>query len=110
MKGRGRAAEQRGVSTAVAAERLDVTRRGWNIVAEARAILGDDYAGVWFDNDSGRFKIGRVTGTPVARAEKVAAAADVSEDADVVEVRSTWDDLVAAQAGIDRDVAAADRQ
>jgi hypothetical protein len=93
-------AKELGVSSAKAYENLAVQSRGAGLVDAVMSTLGRGYAGFWFDDDSGRFKIGVAPSTDAAEAAKLVAERDLTGDTDFVPVKSTWDDLKSAQQGL----------
>jgi streptogrisin C len=67
--------------------------RATHLTDAATKHLGADFAGVWFDNDSGRVKIGVAQGASSASARAAAADEGVDADTTLVPVKSTWKDL-----------------
>jgi hypothetical protein len=86
----------------VAASHLAVQAKGAGMVAELRNALGSDFAGVWFDNKTGRFHIGIVNDNDRPAVTNVLAARDLVNDTDLDAVKYTWDELAAAETGVTR--------
>lgn len=81
--------------------RLELQDRAGGIEDDVEALLGDQYAGVWFDHaDRGRLKIGitRAAAPRTAELRTLAERYQVEGDFDSVEVRFTLNDLLRAQA------------
>lgn len=85
------------VSYAEAFRRLSVQRLGFDLVDALQTRLGGQFAGIWFDNDSGRFKIATTRSTNETAARAVAVERGLSADADLIPVESTWAELQASQ-------------
>jgi hypothetical protein len=62
--------------------------------------LGSQYAGLWFDNCAGRFKIGLLPGVSTSQVQAYLVARGIAEYTDFVPVRSSYTELLAAQAGL----------
>jgi len=88
-------AKDYGLTNAKAAQEIATQDRGVTIVSDLQAALGDDFAGVWFDEPSGHFKVGAIDAAAGAKAAAVAKRLGV--DADLVPVKSTWEDLLDAE-------------
>jgi streptogrisin C len=86
-----------GISKTQALANVDVQGRAGDIVGVAEKTLGDGYAGVWFDNATGKFRVGVAPSTDRDAAKRALEAADVAGDADLVPVDSTWAQLEAAR-------------
>jgi hypothetical protein len=99
------------VSKGVAEERLEAQTKAAeaDIVGELEQGLGEDFAGVWFDHETGKFVVPMATaGKSRAEGEgrKAAAARELSAmslagDYRTRAVQSSWSELEAAQAQID---------
>lgn len=92
------------VSEAIAEEHLDTQARGTeaDVVGGLEGRLDDAYAGLWFDNVSGEFVVPLAPGVSsgVVAAELDAAELNQSEFR-TPRVRSSWEELEAAQNQID---------
>ena len=92
-------ADERGISVADAAQRLDWQRAAGQLVDEAEAGLGERFGGVWVDpGDGDRVKLGVTAADGATRANAKRALARVGLDgsADVVEVEHSQRELEAA--------------
>lgn len=89
--------KEAGVSEAEAKRRLAVQARAGDIVRVLRAELAEDFAGVWIDRASGRFKVGLAPTTSKSAAASVLRQRGIENDADLVQVRSRWQELEAAK-------------
>lgn len=90
------------VSRAQALRDLDVqTAAGRNIVTELLEATGDRFAGVWFDNTTGRFQVNVLTGDARARdaaaIDDVFAEHDIAGAVDLVPAEHTVEELKAQQ-------------
>ncbi len=88
------------VDAATATAHLELQARGRPMVDAVRTAQGDDYAGVWFDNQEGRFKVGMVPGADPAPVQAILAADDLTDETDLVPVDNTWSQLQAAESGL----------
>jgi len=95
-------AEEMGVTDDEAWRHLTVQRQGGDAVGQAERRLGDGYAGVWFDNERGRFEIGVAPSTDRAAARAWIDSRKLGSSADLVPVESTWDELEAAKAELEK--------
>jgi hypothetical protein len=93
----GQVAEKYGISLAKARANLAVQDRAGDIVGRLQDVLGDDYAGVWFDPAGGRFTAGAVDARAASAAAAAFQAAGVGEGARTERVAATWSQLEAAQ-------------
>jgi streptogrisin C len=85
------------VSRQTAEESLEAQEDGAGIVEALESLQGEDYAGVWFDNESGEFVVPVVPGTDTASISTSLAASDLATDFRTKPVSSSWDELEAAQ-------------
>ena len=89
-------AKKHGVDLKEAERRLTIQDRAAGIEDEITKVLGDQYAGVWYDDaDNGKLKIG-VTAAAERRAEdlrRIAERRGVIADTDFVTVRYTQAEL-----------------
>ncbi|HWM64719.1 MAG TPA: trypsin-like serine protease [Solirubrobacterales bacterium] len=90
-----------GVSAEVAEERLETQQRGTTMVAELKLALGDDYAGVWFDNEKSEFVVPLLPGADRATVASKLAGRGLGEDYRLASAESSWEELEAAQTRID---------
>ncbi len=99
------------VTTAVAQERLTLEERAGNIASDLGSALGSSYAGVWFDNSTGRFNIAVASPSSatspaavakVNAAQTVASELEVSAATDIRTVGTSLDAITAAQSKIDQ--------
>lgn len=96
-----------------ARRRLSTQQHGGDIVHQLRDALGSSYGGVWFDNTLGRYHINIAGSSPqspaVTRAsattDRLMTTLGLTGETDTRVVNTRWDDLVSAQANIDRDLA-----
>ncbi len=96
-----------GVSTANAEESLEIQEEGTEAAIESglEASLGKDYAGIWFDNQSGEFVVPVTDGSDRSVVGSELAAAGLQADFRTSTVASTWAELEAAQEGLNRALA-----
>lgn len=87
-----------GISEAQALHNVDVQARARGIVRTLQTTLGDGFAGVWFDNASGRFRVGVAASTDQQAVTTALVKMGVAADAQLVPVRSTWKNLEAVEA------------
>jgi hypothetical protein len=95
-------ASEVGVPYETALATLETQESGAGVVEQLESELGDRYAGVWFDDDDREFVVpllGGVSGTEVARG---LAAEKLGDDFRFGHATSSWKDLVAAQARVNR--------
>jgi streptogrisin C len=89
----------RGISAARASQaiglQIEVAKTG--LAAKVADALADSYAGVWFDPAAAKFHIGVTSNASKRVAERIAAKVGFAADVVVTSVRSTWDELIAAQ-------------
>jgi len=88
-----------GVSAAVAEQHLETQGRGTtaDIVGQLERRLGDRYAGVWFDNETGEFVVPLPPGVGQAGVDTLFTADGLAGDFRTVPARSSWRELEAAQ-------------
>lgn len=89
------------VSTAQAEETLELQQQGAGVVELLEDGLDDEYAGVWFDNESGEFVVPLAPGVDDAAVADQFAYLALSDDFRTVAVDSTWEELEAAQEQLD---------
>lgn len=91
-------AKQFDLSSDEAAQHLTTQLRAMNVLDALRSNLGDQFAGIWFDNQTGRFVIpvarGPVDGAAIIN--KAFGAANLENQFVVVPVQSSWSELTAA--------------
>jgi hypothetical protein len=84
-----------------ALEMQDAASEG-DLVAQLKRGLGQDYAGVWFDNASGEFVVPMLPGSSGATVSSQFAGIDLGgNDFRIAQAKSSWQDLEAAQDEID---------
>ncbi|HEV3000124.1 MAG TPA: S1 family peptidase [Solirubrobacteraceae bacterium] len=76
---------------------LQVQQRGYDLGDVLPERLGDDYAGVWFDQDAGRYKVPLAGGRGRERVRQALVARGLDGDADVVAARHPFTELTAEQ-------------
>ncbi len=88
-----------GISPARAMQALDVQAKVANasLPNELQAAMGDDYAGVWFENAAAQFDVGTTSQADRLTAEAVVGQAGLAGVVTIVPVRSTMAQLVAAK-------------
>jgi DNA-binding beta-propeller fold protein YncE len=93
--------EAHDVPPETAEARLELQQRAAAIVGQLQAALGDEYAGVWFDNQAGEFVIPVLTGPGAGRIRaeivKVAARDEIGDAFRFGSAQYSWSDLEAAQ-------------
>ncbi len=91
------------VPNAVARDDLEVQANGGtaNIAGDLEDRLNDDFAGVWFDPESGEYVVPLASATVDAAVDKEMAAAQLSDDYRTRVVQYSWEELEAAQEQID---------
>jgi Repeat of unknown function (DUF346) len=85
------------VSKQTAEESLQAQEDGAGIAEQLEDTQGKNYAGVWFDNESGEFVVPTVASASQASIESVLDASDLQGDFRTKPVDSSWDQLQAAQ-------------
>lgn len=95
-----RFSEMRSVPRERARSILQAQKRGYDLGDVLERRLGADYAGIWFDNVNGRYKIPLVGGRGGATAEQAIADRRMRDEADVVPAEYTLAELTAAQAQV----------
>jgi hypothetical protein len=79
-----------GISEAQALHNVDVQAQARDIVSRLENALGVGYAGLWFDNIAGKFRVGAAPSTDQQAARTLISRLGVARDAEVVPVSSTW--------------------
>lgn len=92
------------VPAAIAKERLEIQRRGVDVVAQVEENLGQEYAGVWFDQNNGEFVVPLVRNASRATVQGEMAAARLENDFRTVMVETTWDELESAQEKLNQEL------
>jgi streptogrisin C len=85
------------VSKQTAEESLEAQEDGAGIVEALEDSQGEDYAGVWFDNESGEFVVPTVADANRASIAALLSASDLQGDFRTKPVSSSWDELEVAQ-------------
>lgn len=94
-----------GTSQDVALSRLRTQGRGADLFDAQRAKLGGSFAGVWYDNEQGRFHVAVTAGGDRAAAKRVLADRDIEKETVVTEVAYTLGQLNEANAALAKDLA-----
>ncbi len=82
-----------GISDTQASTDLSIQEQAGNVVQALQSALGADYAGVWFDNTAGRFKVPVMTSSDAPVVSTVFAALGLAQDVDTTQAQYTWDQL-----------------
>ncbi len=90
------------VSVDQAEARLETQTRGTHIVGELKLALGDDYAGVWFDNEANEFVIPLLPDADRAAVDTKLSAKALGGSYRIAPATSTWAELEAEQNKVDR--------
>ncbi len=98
-------AEELGVSTDVAAERLALQQRGMGIVGGLTKALGAQYAGVWFDNATGEFVVPLIDEDERQEVLVALRSEDLEGDFRTAPATFSWAELNAAQTRLDQSLA-----
>jgi hypothetical protein len=86
-----------GISLATAEKNLEAQERGAAIVGELKAVLDEDFAGVWFDNQAGEFVIPLLPDSNAAEIASVLEDDGLGADYRTTFAESSWAALEAAQ-------------
>jgi hypothetical protein len=95
-------ASELGVSVQRAEANLEIQQRGALIVAQLEAALGKDYAGVWFDNESGEFVVPLLPGADRAAVKAQLEGAGLKDSYRTTAAADSWHELEANQEDVDR--------
>jgi hypothetical protein len=90
-------AQEENIPLSQAERDLQVQQQGDNIGSELEKMLGDGYAGVWFDPKVGRFHVDLAPSTDKTAAEAVLSKAGVIGSSEFNQVHYTWDQLEASE-------------
>ncbi|HYQ78803.1 MAG TPA: trypsin-like serine protease [Solirubrobacterales bacterium] len=90
-------AAENGLGHTDAEHALSVQAAATGIVQQLEAVLGGGYAGVWFDDKSGQLVIPVVAQAQADRAFGLVKSLTIDSSSRIVAVRSSWDELEAAQ-------------
>ncbi len=82
---------------AVAAVALQSAVARTELIGKLEAAMGDDFAGVWFDNAAARLNVGVASSAGRRIAEELVAREGLADSVGLVPVRATWSQLVRAQ-------------
>jgi trypsin len=85
------------VSKQTAEESLEAQEDGAGIVEALEDSQGEDYAGVWFDNESGEFVVPVLADANPTSISSLLSASELEGDFRTKPVSSSWDELEAAQ-------------
>lgn len=91
-----------GVSAEAAKERIEVQRRGADIVELLEDGQGDDYAGVWFDNEKGEFVVPVLDAAKRPLVDSIFDATGLRQDYRTVEAQFSWAELEVGQDRLDK--------
>lgn len=97
-------AKQAGITESEALRRLTIQAESNGLVLEAEKLLGSDYAGVWFDDQTGEVHVGYTNEANRAAVQSLIAQHVDPKDGSPVLEASSRGDLEAGQAAIDRDL------
>jgi hypothetical protein len=89
------------LSTQQAEERLETQQRGAGIVAQLKLALGKEYAGVWFDNETGQFVIPLLSTDDRPIASKIVTDTGLAGEFHFTSATSSWDELEVAHREVD---------
>jgi hypothetical protein len=93
------------VSPDEAERQLDIQRKGAGIVEQLQRALGNDYAGVWFDTDTGEFVVPIVRRDARLTVNVELGRVGLEENFRIQQAQFTWDELESAQARLDQSLA-----
>jgi len=93
--------ESFGVDEETAEANLEAQTLGSSIVGQLQATLGDDYAGVWFDNDAGEFVIPLLSVVDRAKVAPLLGRMGLSGRYRFAAADSSWSDLLIAHQQLD---------
>jgi FG-GAP-like repeat/Trypsin len=93
-----------GVSKTGAESALSTQNRGArvDILGQLESGLGEDFAGVWFDNKTGEFVVPTLSGAERGQVQAALAADGLGGEYRTVRARSSWNELEAAHERLDR--------
>ena len=91
-----------GVSSEIAQQRLELQHDNAGIVEELKIVQSEDYAGVWFDNDSGEFVVPTVKGADESRLQKALSDERIVTRTRIEPVTYNWSALEDAQRQVDK--------
>jgi Concanavalin A-like lectin/glucanases superfamily len=94
------------VSEAKAEVNLATQGLGLALVPQLKDSLGDQYAGVWFDNEAGEYVIPKLPTVDESKIHAQLEAAGLGSAYRISEARTSWAGLDAAQNSIDRSLGA----
>lgn len=97
-------AKEDGIGVDEALRRLNVQSQANGLVQAAKDLLGDRYAGVWFERETGDVRIGLVSDEDHEAVSALLQERFAAGDAAAMRVQSPRADLEAAQAKIQRDL------
>jgi len=84
------------VATETAERNLETQELGSAIVGQPKAVLGKQYAGVWFDNNAGEFVIPLLPGSNRAKVTALLTDDEIANAFRISQAKSSWRDLEAA--------------
>lgn len=94
-----------GISQTAATENIELQGKAGDIVGQMEHVLGPADGGVWFDNATGRFKVGVVSGASHSDALPYLESRGIVAQTDFVSVRSSTVDLEASKERLDTKLA-----
>jgi hypothetical protein len=86
-------AQEENISLTQAERDLQIQQQGINVGSELEKVLGDGYAGVWFDPQSGRFHVDLAPSTDKTTAETILTKAGIAASSEFNQVHFTWGQL-----------------
>jgi len=89
------------VSAQMAERNLATQEDGAGIVRQLEVLQGDEYAGIWFDNESGEFVVPLLPTAKRGATEASLVHAHLDGDFRVAPARYSWEELEAIQEGVD---------
>ncbi len=96
-------AQATGVSPTIARGDLEVQQDATGVVEQLSAIEGGDFAGVWFDNETGQFVIPKLSSSSQLGAASVKEATDLEAgEFRLAPASFSWQELEQAQRALDR--------
>lgn len=92
--------KKHGMTYDEASQRLQTQSNAGDIASQVTEAMGDSYAGLWFDIESGRFKVAYTDGGGIAVAKEFVGQSSVSSSIDLVKVEHTWNELLELQESV----------
>jgi hypothetical protein len=96
-------AEELEVPEVKAEEILETQQQAPGIVEQLEAVQGSRYAGVWFDDESGKFVVPLLASAPRASVESLIEGAELEpSEARIASATYSWEELEKAQTDLDK--------